>query len=157
MENSSTKKKPYGKMAVMLLISFIIMYAVMFLNVFHLDDIFLSLTRMYMTLLMIAPMAVLMLLFMWKMYPDKKINYSIITVSILVFIGSLTMLRNQNFVSDVQYIKAMIPHHSSAILTSTNANLKDSEVQKLSKEIIEAQEKEIKQMNAMLKRLENEN
>ena len=86
-------------------------------------------------------MALIMLLIMGKMYPDKKLNGIIIVASIVVFVTTLSLLRTQTPVSDVQYMKAMIPHHSSAIMTSKNANIKDPEVKKLSEGIIASQEK----------------
>lgn len=150
------KTSNYMKFAVMMITSFLLMYGVMFLNVFKLDHVMLSTTRTYMTLLMVAPMAISMLLFMWKMYGNKKVNYGIITISMLVFMGSLWGLRTQTPINDIQWMKAMIPHHSSAILTSTNANFSDTEVQKLADDIIKAQKKEIAEMKAMIKRIENE-
>lgn len=51
-------------------------------------------------------------------------------------------------------MKAMIPHHSSAILVSKHANLQDPEVKKLSEGIINYQEKEIAEMKAILERLD---
>lgn len=151
MEN--TRTSPYKKLALMLLISFIIMYLVMFLNADRLNDIYLSYTRTYMTLLMIAPMAVVMLLVMREMYTNRKLNSILIIASISIFVFALTALRSQSFVSDVQYIKAMIPHHSSAIMTSKNANIKDPELRRLSDSIIESQNREINQMKIMLKRM----
>ena len=139
-----------------MLVSFVMMYGIMFLNVFQFDHVFNSTTRIYMTLLMVAPMAISMLLFMWKMYQNTTRNYIIIAVSALVFAGSLYGLRRQATIGDVQWMKAMIPHHSSAILTSTYADLKDPEVKKLAKNIIEVQKKEIAEMKAMIKRLQNE-
>lgn len=158
MENSNQKNsnKTYQKFGLMMAVSFVIMYGVMFLNVFQFNHIYLSLTRTYMTLLMIAPMAISMLLFMWKMYPNKKLNYTILGISVGVFFGVLTLLRQQMPVSDVQWMKAMIPHHSSAILTSSRANIKDPEVEKLAEDIVKAQEREIAEMKAMINRLENE-
>ncbi|TCK69426.1 DUF305 family protein family protein [Winogradskyella wandonensis] len=157
MENhNNMKKSNYKKFGLMMLVSFVMMYAIMFLNVFELDHVMLSATRTYMTLLMVAPMAISMLLFMWKMYENTKVNYAIIGVSIIVFVGCLYGLRTQTPIGDIQWMKAMIPHHSSAILTSSNANFEDAEVQKLANDIIEAQEKEIADMKAMIKRLENE-
>ncbi len=137
----------------MLLVSFIMMYAIMFLNVFKIDHVFLSYTRTYMTLLMVAPMAISMLLFKWKMYGNKRLNISILTIATLVFLSSLYGLRKQSMINDIQWMKAMIPHHSSAILTSTHAEFKDPEVQKLANEIIKAQEREIAEMKAMITRL----
>lgn len=149
------EKGNYGKFLLMLVISFCIMYAVMFFNVDSAAHIYLSLTRTYMALLMVAPMAILMLLIMPKMYSNNKINSAIILGSVAVFGLSLYFLRSQTFVSDEQYMKAMIPHHSSAILTSKHANIKDAEVKKLSQDIIAAQEKEIAQMKAILKRMDH--
>jgi uncharacterized protein (DUF305 family) len=149
MENNN-----YSKFASMLLISFIIMYAVMFLNIYEVDHFYLSLTRTYMTLLMVSPMAILMLVMMPMMYKNKRKNTIIMISSITVFIVSLFFLRNQVPIGDEQYMKAMIPHHSSAILVSENADLKDPEVKKLSEDIIKAQKEEIAKMKAMLDRLE---
>ncbi|HQY52723.1 MAG TPA: DUF305 domain-containing protein [Ignavibacteria bacterium] len=138
----------------MLSLSFVIMYAVMFLNIDDLSHIYLSLTRLYMSLLMVSPMAILMLLLMPKMYTDKKLNAIILIVSVVVFIISLTFLRMQTIIGDKQYMLAMIPHHSSAILTSQNADLQDPEVKQLAEDIIKAQEKEITQMKNILERME---
>lgn len=144
----------YLKFALMMVVSFIIMYAVMFLNVAETDHVLLSTMRTYMTILMIAPMAVSMMLFMWGMYKNKKANYAILAFAVIVFFGIFTMMRNQTAIGDVQYMKAMIPHHSSAILTSENANIQDPEVKKLAEEIIEAQKKEIAEMKALIEKLE---
>lgn len=149
MKNSS-----YRMLAIMLAISFLVMYVVMFLNVAAIDHIYLSLTRFYMALLMVTPMALIMLLLMPKMYPNKKRNISIILISVGLFLTSLIALRTQTPVSDIQYMKAMIPHHSSAILTSTNADIKDPEVRKLADGIIKSQKREIAEMKELLKKLE---
>jgi uncharacterized protein (DUF305 family) len=143
----------YKKFTIMMIISFFIMYIVMFLNVIDIAHYHTSVTRIYMAILMVAPMGVVMMLMMGKMYPNKKVNIGIIIGSSLVFIVTLIALRAQSPIGDVQYMKAMIPHHSSAILTSERADIKDPEVKKLSLEIIEAQEREIAEMKAMLERL----
>ncbi|SFB09430.1 DUF305 domain-containing protein [Algoriphagus aquimarinus] len=148
------KSKSYVKFAAMMAVSFVIMYAVMFLNADLFEHVMLSTTRTYMTILMIAPMAISMMLFMWGMYENKKANYMILASAVIIFIGTLTMLRNQTMIADVQWMKAMIPHHSSAIMVSQKAHLQDPEAQKLAQDIIEAQKKEIAQMNEMIKRLE---
>ena len=147
--------KNYQKFAFMLIVSFINMYAIMFLNVDVFSHVMLSTTRTYMSILMVAPMAISMLLFMWGMYPNKKVNYSIIGIAVLIFASTLAMLRNQTLISDVQWMKAMIPHHSSAIMVSQKANLQDEEAKELSVSIIEAQKREIEQMKKMIERLEN--
>jgi len=143
---------PYPKFILTLAISFVIMYSVMFMNVASLAHIHLSLTRMYMTLLMVAPMAILMLLMMGNMYPNEKRNKVIMFTSGVVFLVALVGLRAQVPIGDVQYMRAMIPHHSSAILTSREADLHDPELKQLAEDIIKAQEREIAQMEAMLTR-----
>lgn len=143
----------YGKFALMMLTSFVLMYGIMFLNIFEINHLYLSTMRTYMTLLMVSVMAFTMLLFMWKMYPNKRINYGILGGSVLVFLLTLAAVRTQTPIGDVAWMRAMIPHHSSAILTSSYADLEDPEVQKLAEEIIEAQEREIAEMKAMLDRL----
>lgn len=153
-EKSHKESGNYQKFAITLAISFVIMYAVMFMNVYSADHIYLSLNRAYMTLLMVSSMAIVMLLMMKMMYTDRRKNLIIYISSVAVFILSLTLLRTQTPIGDVQYMKGMIPHHSSAILTSKNAELKDPEVKALAKGIVEAQEKEISQMKAAINRLE---
>lgn len=138
-----------------MVVSFIIMYAVMFTNVDSTDHIMLSSMRTYMTILMVAPMAVSMMIFMWGMYEDKGLNKLIIGVSILIFAGTFYMMRTQTGISDIDYMKGMIPHHSSAILTSQESNLKDPETKKLAEEIIKAQREEIALMKELIERLEN--
>jgi len=151
------KNKSYQKFTLMMAVSFVIMYGVMFLNADIFGHVMLSTTRTYMTILMIAPMAVSMMLFMWGMYENKKANFIIIASALVIFVATLTMLRNQTLIADVQWMKAMIPHHSSAIMVSQKAHLQDSEAQQLALDIIEAQKKEIAQMEAMIDRLENQN
>jgi uncharacterized protein (DUF305 family) len=144
----------YKKFALMMVVSFIIMYLAMFLNIERIGHFHNSMTRIYMSLLMVAPMAVSMMIMMGKMYPSPKTNNIIIVSAIIVMVLAFAGLRTQTPIGDVQYMKAMIPHHSSAIMVSKNANILDPEVKKLSIQIIESQEKEISEMNQMLKRLE---
>ncbi|MDO3643461.1 DUF305 domain-containing protein [Mucilaginibacter sp. L3T2-6] len=103
--------------------------------------------------MMVAAMALLMLAMMRMMYKNRKLNVIIILSSTAVFVFSLIGVRTQSFVGDVQYMKGMIPHHSIAIMTSKNANIRDPEVRKLADGIIAAQEKEIAQMKRILARM----
>ncbi|HSJ11753.1 MAG TPA: DUF305 domain-containing protein [Gillisia sp.] len=150
------KSGNYLKFALMMVVSFIIMYAVMFANVAEFHHVMVSTMRTYMTILMIAPMAISMMLFMWGMYKNKTLNGIIIGAAIVIFGVTYYMMRNQTGISDVQYMKGMIPHHSSAILTSENSDLKDPETKKLAEEIIKAQEEEIAKMKQLINRLENQ-
>ncbi|WP_195961446.1 DUF305 domain-containing protein [Enterococcus casseliflavus] len=147
--------KKYGKFLVMIGVSTVIMFSMMYFNVYALDHIFFSQTRLFMALMMGAMMAIIMLLFMWKMYDNKKMNIGILVVSVVLFFGSLFMVRSQTAVGDTAWMKAMIPHHSIAILTSKNADLSDPRVKELAEKIIDAQEKEIKEMKELIEELEN--
>lgn len=146
----------YLKFLLMILVSTLAMYGMMFLNVFSFAHIHVSLTRILMALMMGAAMAIIMLLFMWRMYPSKQKNRLILVISAVIFAGSLFMVRTQTGVSDISWMKAMIPHHSIAILTSSQADLKDPEVKKLAEEIIATQKKEIKKMDQMIEQLQKD-
>lgn len=145
----------YVKFGVMILTSTFLMYWLMYLNVFQLNHILYSETRLYMALIMGSVMAIVMLLFMWPMYKNKKTNTVILSLSAIVFALSLWLVRSQTLVDDTDWMKAMIPHHSIAILTSERANISDPRVQKLADSIINAQRKEIDEMKKLIKDLEN--
>ncbi len=140
----------YSKFLLMILTSTFIMYLAMYLNNYAIDHVYWSETRFYMSILMGSIMAVVMLLFMLGKYPSKKVNASIIVVSMVLFSGALYLVRSQTTIEDVSWMKAMIPHHSVAILTSSRADFSDPRVQKLANEIIAAQEREIKEMQALI-------
>ena len=157
MENSTQNKNNgnYTKFILMLGASFIAMYITMYLNTYQIDHVYFSLTRFYMSCLGIACMAVIMWFFMRKMYQNKKKNIAILLGSLVIFLSALGLVRAQSpIIGDVLWMKAMIPHHSIAILTSERADIKDPEVRKLADDIIEAQRKEIGEMKEMIKRLE---
>ncbi|WP_026461438.1 DUF305 domain-containing protein [Adhaeribacter aquaticus] len=156
MSQNRKNNSPYPKFILMLMCSFIAMYITMYFNTYAIDHMYFSLTRFYMACLGIAAMAVIMLAFMPSMYQDKRKNIAIILGSLLLFVGALILARTQTPVNDVLYMKAMIPHHSIAILASKRANIKDPEVRKLADEIIKAQEEEIAKMKDHLKRLESD-
>lgn len=150
------KKSNYSKFLLMLICSGISMYITMYFNTYELSHVYFSWTRMYMTFIGIGGMAIIMLLFMIKMYEDKKKNAAIIIGSLLLMTFSTILVRQQIPIDDVKWMKAMIPHHSIAILTSGRAEIKDPEVKQLANDIIEAQKREIEQMKKMIERLESE-
>lgn len=147
--------KNYAKFLGMIATSAILMYAVMYLNTYELDHIYFSEMRMYITILSTAVMAVVMLGFMLHMLKNKKINLAIVGVSIIVFVGSFFLMRNQTTIDEVDYMEAMIPHHSIAILASERADIEDPRVQELADDIIDAQEKEIAEMKDLIEELKN--
>lgn len=153
--NQHASNGNYTKFILMLSASFIAMYITMYLNSYELDHVYFSLTRFYMACLDIAAMAVIMWFFMRKMYRNRKKNVAILLGSLVLFISAFSLVRAQSpIIGDILYMKAMIPHHSIAILTSKRADIKDPEVRKLADGIIKAQVKEIAEMKKYIKRLE---
>jgi peptidoglycan/LPS O-acetylase OafA/YrhL len=145
----------YKRFLLMIATSVVVMYMAMYLNNYAWDHIFWSETRAYMSLIMGAIMATVMLLFMLGNYQNKKANALIFIGSAVLFVASLFLVRSQTTVDDVSWMKGMIPHHSIAILTSKRANISDPRVRKLADEIIKAQEKEIDEMKRYIKDLES--
>ena len=146
--------KKYVRFGIMILVSTVIMYFLMFLNVFQLNHIYFSEMRLLMTLIMGSVMAVVMLSFMWKMYDNKKWNIIILGAIFLIFGVSLWLVRSQATIDDVDYMQAMIPHHSIAILASERATIEDERVRKLADEIIAAQEREIAEMKILIEEIQ---
>ncbi|WP_338036928.1 DUF305 domain-containing protein [Metabacillus litoralis] len=101
-------------------------------------------------------MTIIMLAFMYRMLKNRKVNIGIAVGSVLVFALSLFLLRSQTYVDDTDYMEAMIPHHSIAILTSERAKISDPRVRELADEIIKAQRKEIDEMKKLIEDLEDE-
>ena len=134
----------------MIATSIVAMFLMTYLNSWEWSHVFWSETRAYMVLYMGAVMAIIMLVFMLGMYTKPKINMAIITGAVIIFGASLALLRSQTTVDDQSWMKAMIPHHSIAILTSSRAEIKDPRVRKLADEIIEAQKREIAEMKALI-------
>jgi len=140
----------YARFAAMIATSTVVMFALMYLNTYALEHIAFSETRAFMALVMGAAMAAVMLAFMWGMYPDRRINAAILAAAALVFAGALALVRTQATVGDVAYMRAMIPHHSIAVLTSERARIRDPRVRALADRIIEAQVREIAEMKALV-------
>ena len=144
----------YGRFAAMIATSTVVMFVLMYLNTYALGHIAFSQTRMWMALVMGATMALVMIGCMWGMYGNKRANLAIVGGSILAFAAALWLVRSQSTVDDVAYMRAMIPHHSIAIMTSERAHIRDPEVRKLADGIIDAQVREIAEMKALIARLE---
>jgi hypothetical protein len=153
MEDGKTSMG-YGRFTAMVATSTIAMFGLMYLNTYALGHVEYSQTRTWMAVVMGATMAVVMLAFMWSMYAGKKIKAAIIVGGIVTFAAALWLVRSQETVNDVTYMKAMIPHHSIAILTSERAHIKDPEVRRLADGIIDAQVREIVEMKRLIARLE---
>lgn len=146
----SNQTRNYLKFAAMIATSMVVMFLIKYTNTYAADHVYFSETRFYMTFMMGAGMAIVMLLFMLGMYTDWRVNTGIIVASLLIFSGGLWLVRSQAVIADESWMKAMIPHHSIAILTSERANLSDVRVRELADGIIEAQRREIAEMKWLL-------
>lgn len=144
----------YPRFAAMIATSALVMFGLMYLNTYAVDHVEFSQTRMWMAILMGATMAAIMIGFMWGMYPNRRANTGIVAAAALVFAGTLWLVRSQETVDDVSYMKAMIPHHSIAIMTSRRANISDPQVRALADRIAATQVREIAEMKRYIARLE---
>lgn len=146
----------YARFFAMIVTSTIVMFILMYLNTYALEHIFYSETRAYMALLMGATMAIVMLAFMLGMYKNRTANIAIFIGAAALFVLALFLVRSQTTVGQVSYMKAMIPHHSIAVMTSERADITDPRVRELADEIIDAQRREIAEMRYLIDQLENE-
>ncbi|WP_175304796.1 DUF305 domain-containing protein [Phaeobacter sp. S60] len=140
----------YSRFFLMIAVSTILMLGLMYLNTFLTGHVFWSETRAYMAVVMGAAMAFVMLAFMLGMYENRTLNIAIFAGSIVVFAGALWLVRSQETVQDRSYMRAMIPHHSIAIMTSSRAEITDPRVRALADDIIYAQDKEIAEMRYLI-------
>lgn len=145
------KHTNYLKFFAMIATSMLAMFFLMYLNSFQIIDHFwFSETRLFMTFIMGGAMLIIMLGFMLNMYKNKMMNGAIFMAGILLILASVWLVRSQVTVSDADYMEGMIPHHSIAVLTSERAMIEDMRVRKLADEIIEAQRREIKEMEWLI-------
>lgn len=140
----------YGRFAAMIVTSTVVMFALMYLNTYTWGHVRWSETRAYMAIVMGATMAVIMLGFMLSMYRNVRLNVAIAAAAVALFIGSIWLVRSQTTVQDASFMRAMIPHHSIAILTSERSELSDVRVCELAAEISEAQRREIREMDWLI-------
>ena len=153
--NQQMTRHHYLMFGLNLAISLIIMYFVMFTMIWKFGDLFNNLNMFYMALMMATPMGILMLLMMRMMYPNKKLNLLFYALFAVLFVLAFWTMRAQGLVGDRQFVRAMIPHHSGAILMCNRASIQDAEIRDLCfrpNGIVESQEREIEQMKAFLAR-----
>lgn len=143
-------KNSYLSLGTQTLVSGIIMYLVMFVMIDRIDSFYNNLNMLYMTLMMVAPMVVLMILAMAHMFKSKAANIALLATSVAAFVGSFALIRTQTTIGDTAFLRSMIPHHSGAILMCQKANLTNLEIVELCGTIIKSQREEIDQMKAML-------
>ncbi len=140
----------YLRFVAMIFTAMVAMYALTYLNSFEVGHLRWSETRIYMTFLMGASMAVIMLAFMRRGYRNRLFNLGIVAGSLVLFALATFLVRSQTTVQDRSFMRAMIPHHSIAILTSERSQTRDVRVCELQVEIIEAQRREIAEMEWLI-------
>jgi hypothetical protein len=145
-----TERNNYLRFGAMIATSTIVMFMLTYTNSYSWDHVRWSEERLYMALLMGGAMGVVMLGFMWSMHKNIMVNVGIVAGAVCLMAVALWLSRSQHFVDDREYMKGMIPHHSIAILTSTRADIDDVRVRQLADEIIDAQEREIDEMEWLI-------
>ena len=140
----------YKGLTIELAIDFVIMYFVMYTMIASLNHLYLNINNVYMTLMMVTPMAIVMLVAMRSMFPSKRVNMGIVVGAIIVFVASFIAMRTQAAVGDEQFLRSMIPHHSGAILMCEQSAITDPELAALCEEIVKSQKAEIEQMQRIL-------
>jgi uncharacterized protein (DUF305 family) len=143
----------YRHLAIMAVLSFVAMYILMYAMVDTFGDVYNSVNQLYMAGLMAAPMVVIEVIVMRGMYHNKQLNIMLFGGSIALGVLLFIFIRQQTVVTDRQFLRSMIPHHSGAILMCREASIQDQEIRDLCRSIISSQQQEIDQMNAMLRRL----
>jgi hypothetical protein len=150
----SRSGKPYLRLALMALLSFLAMYLLMYAMVDRPANIFPNRNQAYMAALMAAPMVLIELAIMGKMYPGGTSNRVAIAASVAAFALSFVFIRQQTAIDDQEFLRSMIPHHAGAILMCQEASISDPEVGRLCQTIIASQQAEIDQMKAILHRVD---
>jgi uncharacterized protein (DUF305 family) len=154
-QNHDMQKNHYIRLLVMVVLSFISMYILMYAMTNTLRDVYPNLNQFYMAGLMTAPMIVIEVLLMGMMYDNKRLNMVIVAASIVAGIVFYMLIRQQVAITDRPFLRSMIPHHSSAILMCEKATLEDPEIRDLCESIITGQQQEIDQMRALLNELDD--
>ena len=155
-DQGAMSRKHYMTLLLNVAISAVVMYFVMFAMIWSGAQFVQNINFVYMAILMATPMGVLMLIMMGPKCPDRRLNIALHALFVILFLVALWATRSQALVGDKQFVRSMIPHHSGAILMCNRASLQDAEVRDLcfSREgIVRSQEREIEQMEAILRRL----
>lgn len=145
-------KSHYGMLGLNLGLSAVVMYLVMFTMIDGPGEFYLNINNVYMTLMMVSPMAILMLLMMGSMYSNRTLNLGLLAGFAAVFLLSFWAMRTQAMVGDQQFLRSMIPHHSGAVLMCRESSISDPEIVALCAQIEKSQKQEIDQMKSILAR-----
>jgi uncharacterized protein (DUF305 family) len=147
-------KARYGRLLLMVGLSFASMYVLMYAMVNAFANVYANLNQFYMAGLMAAPMAVIEVALMGAMYGDKRKNLLIMAVSLVALIVFWVLIRPQTAITERQFLRSMIPHHAGAILMCQEARIRDPEIRQLCSAIVSSQQSEIELMKTKLGELE---
>lgn len=143
----------YKKLAIALAINTVIMFLLTYVLIASIDHFYANINRVYMALIMAAPMGIVMLIVMRSMYKDKRLNTILFASFAAAIVILFLLMRTQTPVGNVSFLRSMIPHHSSAIVMCEQAAITDPEIQDLCVQIVQTQKEEIAQMRTILERL----
>lgn len=147
---ATQRASPYGRLGLMILLSFIAMYILMYAMANSVSNVFMSFNQVYMAALMASPMVIIELVLMRHMYPNGRRNAYVAASAFAIGVMAFLFIREQTAISDRQFLRSMIPHHAGAILMCENASISRDEIKRLCQGILDGQTSEIAQMNAML-------
>lgn len=142
----------YVRYGASLVASLGIMYFLAYSQIDGMSHFTWSLSILWISLSMISSMALIMLVAMWKMLPDRKVNVGIAVGFAVLLVGAVGASRTEALVGDDAFLGSMIPHHSRAIHMCQEAALEDPEILQLCEAIIDTQREEIAQMKDIQQR-----
>lgn len=143
----------YGRLGLMIALSFVVMYAFMYAMVNSIDNVYNNVNQFYMAGLMAAPMAIIEIAIMRSMYRDNRLNLLIVGISCALTLLFFVMIRQQVAVTNVQFLRSMIPHHAGAILMCEQPAAPAPQIKQLCQSIVSSQEAEIRQMKVLLQEM----
>jgi hypothetical protein len=151
MKTSHMTENHYTHLGIMVALSFVTMYILMYAMANSIGDVYASINQAYMAGLMAAPMVVIELVVMRAMYHNVTLNRALIGLSAAAALLLFLFIQQPTAVGDRQFLRSMIPHHSAAILMCRQASLQDARVRTLCQAVISSQQREIDQMDAILR------
>lgn len=150
MQQGKQMQGSYGKLFLALALGLVVMYPLTMAFVVKSSDFYFNISNLYMALVMVAPMGLIMLIVMRSMFMNTRLNVGLAVGFVLLFIAAFWMGRTEAFIGNDQFLRAMIPHHSRAILVCEQASITDPDIEDLCDEIIASQQREINIMKGML-------
>ena len=140
----------YRRLLAMVVLSYVAMYVLMYAMVNALDNVFNNVNQAYMAGLMAAPMLLIELALMSRMYRNRVANAALAVGAVVVMLFCWLGIRQQVAVSDQQFVRSMIPHHAGAILMCRKNRLADPDLQRLCRDIVRSQQSEVDFMKSKL-------